>query len=215
MLPDSPPFPSIKVCGLTRAEDAQAAYQAGADALGVVAVSQSPRAVTAQLALQVFADLPAEVWKVAVSVNASPADVMDFCQTSGCNAVQLCGAEQAEEWNDFPLPILRRVGVDSSALSTMPTWAATAWGFVLDHPSAAGGTGKNVDPILARSLAAQHRCLLAGGIQPENVSHLIQQVQPAGVDASSGLEESPGMKNLPKMTAYIQNARTALEAIQI
>lgn len=215
MLPDSPPFPSIKVCGLTRAADALAAYQAGADALGVVAVPQSPRAVTAQLAQQVFADLPAEVWKVAVLVNSTPAAALSFCQTSGCNAVQLCGAEDVGEWNDFPLPILRRVGVDLSALSTLPPWAATAWGFVLDHPSAAGGTGKNVDPLLARSLSAQHRCLLAGGIHHQNVSHLIQQVQPAGVDASSGLEESPGIKNVPKMTAYIQNARTALEAIQI
>ena len=215
MPPDSRPFPSIKVCGLTRAVDALAAHQAGADALGVVTVPQSPRAVTAKLAQKVFAELPADIWKVAVMVNPTPAEASDFCQQAGCNAVQLCGQEEVGKWQNFPLPILRRVGVTATEALTIQAWTATAWGIVLDHPSAAGGTGKSVNHALAHSFAAQHRSLLAGGLQPENVKDFIQQVQPAGVDASSGLEKSPGIKDLSKMTAYIQNARATLEAIQI
>lgn len=208
---DSQILPKIKVCGLTRAKDALIAYQAGADALGVISASQSPRTVTAKEAQKILADIPQGIKKVAVFVNQKPKEAVAFCKQSHCNTVQLCGDEKPTDWFNFPLPILKRISVNKQALETSLRWKDLAWGFILDHPSSPGGTGKTVDLDLAKIIASEYPCLIAGGIRPANVKRIIQQVNPLGVDSSSGIEKDSGIKDKSKMIEYIHNARVALK----
>lgn len=198
-----------KVCGLTRPDDAQYAIEMGADALGVVAVPRSPRYLDPQSAHAVFACATTQA-KVLVVCDASPVVVREWVQLSQADVVQLCGQERPQAWADFPTPILRRVGVDESGLREIDVWRPLASAFVLDHPSSPGGSGETVDFATAKTLASFAPCLLAGGLNPENVAEAIAQVHPMGVDASSGLEQAPGIKDPDKILNYLKAARAAL-----
>ncbi|MDP6942053.1 MAG: phosphoribosylanthranilate isomerase [Planctomycetota bacterium] len=206
-------LPRIKVCGLTRVEDVQLALESGADAFGFVAVASSPRCISVEVATRISSALSESVRKVGVFVDNSPQEVSRFCAEASLNTVQLCGAESPEDWNGFPFPIWRRIAVDPDGLQELALWADVAEAFVLDHPSGAGGTGLQVDFDLAAQLAAHAPCLLAGGLHPENVQNAIRQVQPVGVDASSGLESGPGIKDNELLVSYIQNAATSFQEL--
>lgn len=215
-------FPRIKVCGLARPQDAIAAVTAGADALGVVHYAPSPRSVDAATAATIFAAVNNSMTalnsitpptKVAVLVNLEPQQALDWATRATATAVQLCGNEQADAWRDFPLPILRRIGVDQTALEQMSAWANVADGFVLDHPASAGGSGKTVDFALAAAICAQAPCLLAGGLGADNVADAIGAVQPSGVDASSRLESEPGHKDHNLVKRFVADAALALNAL--
>ncbi|NQU50771.1 MAG: phosphoribosylanthranilate isomerase [Planctomycetes bacterium] len=210
---DSFTLPRIKVCGLARVKDAQHAMQVGAEALGVVQYPPSPRSVDAATAAKIFAVAKPNILTVAVLVNLSPDDAFAWAETSKAKAVQLCGTELAAEWRDFPLPILRRIGVDQTGVEEMAAWSGVASGFVLDHPSSAGGSGQTVDYALAAELCERAACLLAGGLHGGNVAEAVAQVQPAGVDASSRLEDAPGRKNFELTSQFVQNAQLAFAAL--
>jgi phosphoribosylanthranilate isomerase len=210
---DSFTMPRIKVCGLARVEDAQHAMQVGAEALGVVQYPPSPRSVDAQTAAKIFAVAKPSTLTVAVMVNLSADAAFAWAETSKAKAVQLCGTELAAEWRDFPLPILRRVGVEEAGSDEMAAWLHVASGFVLDHPSSAGGSGQTVDYALAAELCERGACLLAGGLHGGNVAEAVNLVQPAGVDASSRLEDSPGIKNFELTSQFVQNAKLAFATL--
>ena len=207
-------FPKIKVCGLTCAEDARHAIQAGADAVGVIGVLSSPRGISAKKAHEVFQGLSSNLWKIAVFVNPSPAEALSFLKISAANAVQLCGEETVEDWVNFPFPIFKKWGVKESEENIPQHWRQICHGFILDSPSSPGGTGQTVDPVLARKYAAQAPCLLAGGLHAENVGEKVAQIQPAGVDASSALEDSPGIKNKECVQNFIRSAQRALQRLK-
>ena len=206
-------WPAVKLCGLRRREDVDLALDQGADALGFVHYERSPRhAGLAEIAELCQAVGPAAVC-VLVVVDVEPATLHGWAIDSGVGMVQLCGAEDPQDFKDFPLPILRRVGVDVDAEAELEAWRPVARGFVLDHPAAPGGTGLGVDLQRAADLAQRAPCLLAGGIDGSNVAGRVAQVQPHGVDASSRLEIRPGVKDPGAVRSYLVAAHRALASL--
>ncbi len=201
-------FPRVKVCGVTVFEDVEPALAQGLEAIGFVRWPGSPRCLADSAAEKLADALPPEILRVEVLVDASPEDV-----SAWASVVQLCGGEAPERWFDFHLPILRRVPVSEGAEVVIEAWSGVAAGFVLDHPSAPGGTGASVDLALARALARRAPCLLAGGLDETNVGDRIRAVRPAGVDASSRLESKPGRKDAARVAAFVRGARSALEEL--
>jgi phosphoribosylanthranilate isomerase len=208
---DSLPLPRVKVCGLTRAEDVAIALSAGADAVGFVLHAPSPRSVDREGAAQLVATMPPGIWTVAVVVETTPDEARRLLESTGLSSIQLCGAQQSKDWRDFPHPILRRIGVESAAFEELEKWRPIARGFVLDHPKSAGGSGEVVDLNLAAKLAGAAPCLLAGGLDGDNVESAIRAVRPCGVDASSRLESRPGCKDPQRIQAFVRQALRTLE----
>ena len=202
-------FPSVKVCGVTVLADVQAAIEEGLDAVGLVRWSASPRRISPDEAKRLVRTLPRRVLAVEVLVDARPEDVSPWA-----GAVQLCGGEAPEPWFDFRVPVLRRVPVAAGAELVLEAWDGVAAGFVLDHPEGPGGTGRAVDLELARKLASLAPCLLAGGLDETNVEERVRAVRPAGVDASSRLEASPGRKVPARVESFVRRARAVLEEVR-
>jgi phosphoribosylanthranilate isomerase len=199
-------FPKVKVCGVTVLADVEGAFAEGLDAIGLVRWPASPRRISSEDAARLARALPPNILAVEVLVDATPEDVSPWA-----GAVQLCGGEAPEPWFDFRVPVLRRVPVAAGAELVLEAWNGVAAGFVLDHPDGPGGTGRAVDLDLARKLASLAPCLLAGGLDETNVMDRVRAVRPAGVDASSRLETSPGRKDPVRVGRFVRRARAALE----
>ena len=201
----------IKVCGITRASDARHAVEQGATALGFVLWPRSPRAITADRAAEIVAELPAHVMSVGVFVNESIDSIRSTAEHVGLTAVQLHGDEPPAYADALDWPIIRAVSVGEINL------AADAWSpdtaLLVDNvdPVRRGGTGSAVDWTQAAGVAKTRRVVLAGGLTPDNVATAIRAVHPFGVDVSSGVESTPGVKDLDKVAQFISNARLAFE----
>jgi phosphoribosylanthranilate isomerase len=190
----------VKICGITNLEDALAAVDCGASALGFNFYSKSPRYITPQAAAGIVSKLPAGITKVGVFVNA---ETEDAARIAGLDVVQLHGDESP---NDVPANIRTwkafRVAPEFD-LQNLDAWHVEA--FLLDSPSSAyGGSGNTFDWRLAR--AAGRKIILAGGLDAANVRAAIEQAQPFGVDACSLLESTPGRKDHQKVSQFIQAA---------
>lgn len=207
-------LPRAKVCGLRRAADLCAAIDAGADAVGFVFHEPSPRWLADREAQALAGLVPPAVLAVAVFVDATPEWALARAQRCGARAVQLCGRERPPEWSGFPLPVLRRLPVSAEAQDEIEAWRQIARGFVLDSAQAPGGSGRPVSWELAAGLAAQARCLLAGGLDAHNVAAAVRAVRPAGVDASSRLEARPGRKDPQRVRAFVAAALRALDEVR-
>ena len=205
-MPDAPRIPRVKVCGVTALADVEGAFVHGVDAIGLVRWPNSPRFLAADSAAALAASLPSGILAVEVLVDADPGEVSPWAKV-----VQLCGGEAPEPWFDFRIPILRRLPVAPGSEVVLEAWAGVAAGFVLDHPSGPGGTGKGVDLDLAAELARRAPCLLAGGLDEGTVGERVRRVRPAGVDASSRLETAPGRKDPARVAAFAREADAALE----
>jgi phosphoribosylanthranilate isomerase len=202
---DAPRLPRVKVCGVTVLADVEGGFAHGVDAVGLVRHARSPRYLPEDAAAKLAASLPPGILAVEVLVDAEPDDVSMWA-----SVVQLCGGEPPERWFDFRLPILRRLPVEPGSEVILDAWAGVAAGFVLDHPSGPGGTGREVDLALAAELARRAPCLLAGGLDETTVGERIRRVRPAGVDASSRLETAPGRKDPARVAAFAREAASAL-----
>ena len=202
----------IKICGLTNAEDAQAAAEAGADALGFVFYRKSPRYVELPVAKAIISRLPPFVLPVGVFVNEQVKVVRDIMDECGLAFAQLHGDESASYCDSLARPVLRAIRLqgrgDLLALAEYKGRVQVR-GFLVDAFSerAYGGTGRLVDWTLAAEAAKATHILLAGGLTPDNVQEAIRQVRPYGVDVSSGVEASPGKKDPEKVKAFIRAAR--------
>ncbi len=201
--------PRIKVCGITQPADARMAVAAGAEALGVV-LAPSPRRVALEQAAQIVA-AAGRVPVIGIFVDATRATVEAAVSATGLAGAQLCGSEIPADFAGLAFPVWRRVAVDPLAgAAEIARWRGIAALFVLDHPSGPGGTGRTPAPDTARRLAALAPCLLAGGLDPENVGALTTAVAPHGVDASSRLESAPGLKDPQLVKEFVAAARRAL-----
>ncbi len=203
------PDPFVKICGITRLDDALHAVQQGTTALGFVFWPGSPRCVTAEHAREIVTAVPATIVTVGVFVNESIDGIRKVVDRSGISAVQLHGDEPPSYVAALDRPVLRGMSVDD-ALEACASWPEEAT-LLLDANDRVrhGGTGLTVDWIQAANLARRRRVVLAGGLTPENVADAIATVQPFGVDVSSGVEEKPGVKDLDKVSRFLQNARRA------
>ncbi|MGQ0810722.1 MAG: phosphoribosylanthranilate isomerase [Nitrospiraceae bacterium] len=204
----------IKICGITNAEDARAAAEAGADALGFVFYRNSPRYVSPRVVKDIVATLPPLILTVGVFVNEAVKVVRDLMDECGLALAQLHGEETASYCDLLERPVLKAVRLkDRVSFLAMAEYQGRARvrGFVVDTFSddAYGGTGRVADWGLAAEAAKGSTILLAGGLTPEIVEDAIRQVHPYGVDVSSGVEHSPGKKDHNKMRAFVRAARLA------
>jgi len=202
----------VKICGITRPEDALAAAEAGADAIGLV-FAPSPRRVTPEQAAAILAALPPFVTPVALFVDEPPERIRRIVQPLGIRTVQLHGDESpavALELRDLCVIKAFRIGAEAD-LAPLAGYPAAAC--LLDSQVAGrrGGTGVAFDWRLAAQAARHSRIILAGGLRPENVAEAIRLVRPYGVDTSSGVESEPGRKDSAKVRAFVEAARAALE----
>ncbi len=197
----------VKICGITRLEDAQAAIESGADALGFVFYAASPRAIGAEQASEIIRKLPAFISKVGLFVNPETDQVEEILQQVNLDYLQFHGNESANYCERFARPYIKAIAIrpdmDLSA-SLLPFQHAA--GLLLDtwDPDQAGGTGKSFNWHLLEKLPRQMApIILAGGLNAGNVKAAIAQVKPYAVDVSSGVEESPGIKSAVKIRAFM------------
>ena len=200
----------IKVCGLTRAEDVQAAVAAGVDAIGLVFYAESPRHVTIAQAKALCRHIPPFVTVVGLFVNASRAEVHRVIEDVPLNLLQFHGDETVAQCEGFGLPYLRaarvRPGVD---LLEFASQFPSARALLLDTWTPAyGGSGESFDWALVPS-SCPLPVILSGGLNPENVAAAIAQVKPVAVDVFSGVEVAKGIKDADKIRAFVSAVRGA------
>jgi phosphoribosylanthranilate isomerase len=198
----------VKVCGITRPEDAVLAAEAGAAAIGMILWPGSPRAVTTDQARAIVAALPPLVQAVGVFVNAPPVDVARAAAAIGLDLVQLHGDEQADQWRGFEWPIVRATSLETAGGDA---WDGIARAWLLDahDPRRRGGTGRTIDWDAAAGVARRRAVILAGGLTADNVAQAIARVRPAAVDVSSGVERAPGIKEAARLRAFVAAVRQA------
>jgi phosphoribosylanthranilate isomerase len=204
----------IKICGITRPEDAMHAVEAGADLIGLNFWRGSKRFITDSQAREIVAAIPAGVLKVGVFVNPHPLVVSETVADLGLDRVQLHGDEHTESWDWLrPEQVIRSVRVrDEASLKEAEGWQADL--FLYDaYSEQFGGSGKRA-PWNLLAQGARRPFLLAGGLTPTNVAEAIAATHPDGVDVASGVESAPGIKDLRKVRAFIKNARTAASGLR-
>lgn len=204
----------LKICGITRLADAKHAIDEGATALGFILWPKSPRFISSRQVAEIVAALPGSIVTVGVFVNQPPELISLTMEETGLTTVQLHGDELAASAKSFAWPILRSVTLDSFD-DVSGAWPEDTT-FLVDaaDPERRGGTGQAVDWTRAAAVARRRRLVLAGGLTPDNVEEAIVAVHPWGVDVSSGVEESPGLKSAKKVTRFLANARKAERYLQ-
>jgi phosphoribosylanthranilate isomerase len=205
----------VKICGITRLEDALVAVEAGADALGFVFVPASPRCLPASRAHEIIRRLPPGVLTVGVFVDQDRETVEHIIRDTGIHAIQLHGNETPDETRGYKALVIKahRVfpGFKLDVLDRFTVHAHLLDTFV---ENMGGGTGKTFDWEIARQARVHGDIILSGGLHPENVAEAIRRSSPAAVDVSSGVEREPGIKNAVKMRDFVRNALGAFEQLQ-
>jgi phosphoribosylanthranilate isomerase len=202
----------IKICGLTNLEQARAIADLGATAIGFICVSQSPRYVQPSQIKTIIEHLPAKVDRIGVFANASLEEISAAIAQTGITGVQLHGDETPEFCQQlkqrFPeierLKALRIRTPDS--LSQATAYFECVDTLLLDayHPHRLGGTGKTLDWTVLQQFNPPRPWLLAGGLTPDNILEALNQLHPSGIDLSSGVERSPGDKDLKKVAQLFE-----------
>jgi phosphoribosylanthranilate isomerase len=202
----------VKICGITNPEDAAAAVEAGADALGFVFHRKSPRYVEPQVVKSIVTALPPFILTVGVFVNEELKVVRDLMDSCGLALAQLHGDESAGYCETLSRPVVKAIGLkDRASLLALAEYKGRAQvrGFLLDAfaPDTHGGTGRTTDWNVAAEIANSVTVILAGGLTPDSVGTAVATVKPYAVDVSSGVEASPGKKDHAKMRAFVQAAK--------
>lgn len=204
-------IPRVKICGITRIEDALAAARLGADAIGLVFYPGSPRAVTPAQARAIIDALPPFVVPVGLFVNAGAEAVRDTLAVAPVQLLQFHGEETPGFCAAFGRPFLRAVRVrPGTDLLQYAREFHAAKGLLLDAwvEGVHGGTGATFDwSLIPRDLPAP--VVLSGGLNPDNVEQAVRRVRPWAVDVSSGVESAKGIKDAAKIEAFINGVRNA------
>jgi phosphoribosylanthranilate isomerase len=200
----------IKICGITRAGDAVAAAQAGADAIGLVFYPPSPRFLNVERARELRDALPPFVQAVALFVNPDAAQVAQVIGRVHPALLQFHGEETPEFCAQFGLPFVKacRVGQGVDLLKYLRPFSAAS-GWLLDaHVEEYGGVGTRFDWSLVPA-RLERPLVLSGGLTRQNVGEAVRRVRPWAVDVSSGVESSKGIKDAAKIAAFIAEVRDA------
>ncbi|MBM3847672.1 MAG: phosphoribosylanthranilate isomerase [Verrucomicrobia bacterium] len=201
----------VKICGITRTADALAAVEAGADALGFVFTERSPRHITARQAASIIRHIPPFISRVGLFVDATMDDVALLMSETGIDALQFHGDESPDFCDRFHCTTLKAIRVRNAA-SLKPIRNYAVSGILLDAHVAGkhGGTGSKFDWSLALEAKRFGKpIILAGGLKPDNVAEAVRSVNPYGIDVSSGVEASPGKKDIAKLRDFIAAAKGA------
>jgi phosphoribosylanthranilate isomerase len=205
--------PQVKVCGLTMVDEAVACAEMGADAIGLVFYPPSPRFLSGRSAREISMSLPEKIWKVGVFVDESFSNLMEKAEFCRLNCVQLHGSESpsvVEALESAGIRVIKSLFVKKRPfLSEAALYRPSAFLIESGDGPVPGGTGINWNWGKAAELAGKLPCILAGGLNPENVSEAIFAVGPDAVDVSSGVESEPGRKDLGKMRAFITAVRNS------
>jgi len=206
-------MPRVKICGITNLEDARLASDLGADALGFIFYSNSPRNITPEKAGRIVRRLPPFVTKVGVFVNESPDTIRGIRNDVGLDLIQLHGGETPAYCRDLLVPYLKVFRVQSDfELNEMEKYPGVA-GFLFDtyRQDAFGGTGETFDWEVARQATRYGHVILSGGLRASNVRAAIASVKPYGVDVASGVEAEPGKKDPEKLRAFFRSVNEEME----
>lgn len=207
----------IKVCGITRGEDAQYCAELGVDALGFVFYEPSPRYVDPERACKIFRESPLWLTRIGLFVNAPPEQVRSVIARAPVHLLQFHGEEDEAYCASFGVPYMKaarmRPGVDLLEFAARyPSADAILCDAFVD---AYGGAGKTFDwELLPPSGSLVQPLVLSGGLDADNVDAAIRRVRPAAVDVSSGVEASKGIKDHAKLQAFVEKVRKADEAIR-
>ncbi|MBT2695493.1 phosphoribosylanthranilate isomerase [Bacillus sp. ISL-55] len=203
----------VKICGIRTIEAAQHAVQCGTNALGFV-FAASKRKITALEAKKIIEALPEHVWKAGVFVNEDAATIKKIAETAGLTHIQLHGDENPDDYRSTGLPLIKAVSVKSPEdLEKIDTIRADY--ILLDSPPEEyrGGNGSRFEWDLAKAIGkSKGNIILAGGLDPGNISEAIAKVNPFMVDVSSGVETN-GEKDLAKINDFINNAKKEREEV--
>lgn len=196
----------VKICGITREEDAALAVELGATAIGFIFWPKSRRYLDPARARAIVRTLPPFVTPVGVFVNEPAAAMNAVAAQAGLGVVQLHGDETPDLLDHLDLPAMKAVGRIEADTATR--WPARVRLLVdADDRVQRGGTGQRADWAAAASLARQRPVVLAGGITPENVAEAVATVRPFGIDVSSGVEDAPGIKSPDRLRALFEALR--------
>lgn len=199
----------IKVCGITRLDDALGAVAAGVDALGFIFAAKSPRRIAPEQAREIIAALPPLVSVVGVFVDEEPQKVEEIVRCCGLTVVQLHGSEAPAYCAKMPCRVVKVFSLPGA-----PDFAAyqdVVSGFLVDtfHDKLAGGTGRTFDWSLIEQYRPPGPLVLAGGLSPDNVAEAVRRVRPFAVDVNSGVERAPGLKEIARIRQVVAEVRRA------
>ena len=198
----------VKICGITREQDAVATVRAGADAIGLQFVETSPRRITVERAIQLRKEIPPFVSVVGVFLNAKREDILRTVELAGLDYVQLHGDESPDFVRDLPVRTIKTLGV-STAQDIVDLDRYPADAILLDTKvnGRCGGTGQRFDWSLLKELQTYLPIILAGGLRAENIVEAIRTAKPQIVDVCTGVESAPGIKSFEKMREFISIVR--------
>jgi phosphoribosylanthranilate isomerase len=205
-------YPQTKICGLTRPDQARACADLGADAIGLVFCEQSPRNVSLEQAAAISAGLPSGVAAVGVFVDPSIQALTRAVDACGLQGVQLHGRETpdrvAELRSILKVKIFKALfSAKSPGLDDAGRYDVSGYLVECGQGRLPGGNAATWDWSLAETIGRHHPLILAGGLAPDNVSQAISACLPDAVDASSGLESAPGVKDLAKVARFLAQVR--------
>jgi len=201
----------VKICGITNLADAQAAVEAGADAIGFIFYEKSPRFVTIEQAAEISKQLTSFIMRVGVFVNAPEEFVLRAISEVGLTMLQFHGHEKPEYCTQFGLMSMKAFPMrNEESLKKISDYQTDAYLLDAYMENQLGGTGKTFNWDLAVEAQKFGKPIfLSGGLTPENVAGAIKKVQPFAVDVSSGVESSPEKKDDAKVKAFISAAKSA------
>lgn len=206
----------VKICGVTRPEDAEIVAAAGVDAIGINFWPRSKRFVDDDRAHAVAAAIPPGVLRVGVFVNAHPLVVAENVAELRLDRIQLHGDEKAGAWEELDRAwLIRAVRVeDKASLKEAYEWKAALYLYDSYSPSY-GGSGRRApwELLVAEYAMLRRPFLIAGGLDPDNVAEAIRLLRPDGVDVASGVESAMGIKDPGKVRAFVTAARAAFDDV--
>jgi len=203
----------VKICGITNIDDAMAALEFGADAIGFNFVPDTPRYIAPEKASEIIEKLPPFVTVVGLFVNESETHIKQIADGCKLDALQLHGQESPDFCLRFNRKVIKAFRIkDKESLTSLPEYTVSAYLLDTYVKGARGGTGVTFDWQLASEAKQYGPVILAGGLNPENVARAILQVCPYGVDVSSGIEAEPGKKDHRKLKDFIEAAKAAQPA---
>jgi phosphoribosylanthranilate isomerase len=198
----------VKVCGITNLEDAWVATEAGADALGFVFVPNTPRYIEPDHANTIMRQIPPLVTTIGLFVDVDGAHIQNVATNCRLDAIQLHGNEPPEFCHSLDLRVIKAFRVKGNeTLDILPKFQVDAYLLDAYVKGKLGGTGETFDWNLACHAKRYGQIILAGGLNPSNVSTAISQVKPYAVDVSSGVEVEPGRKDPEKVRDFIRTVR--------
>ncbi len=206
----------VKICGITKLEQGLAIAKLGATALGFICVESSPRYLQASEMRTIIQQLPSSLDYIGVFANASLTEISQIVQATGLTGVQLHGQEPPQFCQQLrtllpEIELLKALRIRTpGSLAEASAYFTCVDTLLLDayHPQVLGGTGKTLDWQMLAQFSPSIPWLLAGGLNPENILEALSQLQPHGIDLSSGVERSPGDKDLTKVIQLFQKLRT-------